>query len=90
MASVDQARVKSGFDVEALMTARYLQMLLQTAYDAAVMPSFAVLGDTRIDLAMLEDGRLYEPTPVPDGSLPPTNAMRSRPRSSSTIPSART
>lgn len=73
MASVDQARVKSGFDVEALMTARYLQMLLQTAYDAAVMPSFAVLGDTRIDLAMLEDGRLYEPTPAPDGSLPPTN-----------------
>ena len=77
MASVDQARVKSGFDVEALMTARYLQMLLQTAYDAAVMPSFAVLGDTRIDLAMLEEGRLYEPTPAPDGSLPPTNRTTS-------------
>jgi hypothetical protein len=74
MATVDQDQVKSGFDVEALMTARYLQMLLQTAYDAAVMPSFAVLGGTRIDLAMLDGVRLYEPTPSPDdGSLPPTN-----------------
>lgn len=65
--------MKSGFDVEALMTGRYLQMLLQTAYDAAVMPSFAVLSGTRVDLAMLNEGRLYDATPARDGSLPPTH-----------------
>jgi hypothetical protein len=73
IATVDQSLVQSGFDVEALLTARYLQMLLQTAYDAGVIPSFAVLSGTRIDLAMLNSGRLYEPTPAPDGSLPPTS-----------------
>jgi hypothetical protein len=55
------------------VSGRYLQILLQTAYDAAVMPSFAVLSGTRIDLAMLDGVRLYDPTPAPDGSLPPTN-----------------
>jgi hypothetical protein len=74
MGEVDQGRLKSGFDVEALVSGRYLQMLLQTAYDAAVMPSFAVLGGTRVDLAMLNEGRLYDPEPSPeDGSLPPTH-----------------
>ena len=73
MPTVDQSRVQSGFDVEALLGERYLQMLLQTAYDAAVMPSSAVLGGTRVDLAELNTGRLYEPTPAPDGSLPPSH-----------------
>lgn len=73
MAAVNQSRVKSGFDVEALMTGRYLQMLLQTAYDAAVMPSSAVLGGTPVALLMQNSGRLYIPTPAPDGSLPGTS-----------------
>ncbi len=73
MAAVNQSRVKSGFDVEALLSGRYLQMLLQTAYDAGVMPNSAVLGDTKVDLAMLNSSRLYVPTPAPDGSLPPTS-----------------
>ena len=63
MAAVNQSRVKSGFDVEALLSGRYLQMLLQTAYDAGVMPSSAVLGDTRVDLAMLNSSRLVHPHP---------------------------
>jgi hypothetical protein len=50
-------------------------MLLQTAYDAAVIPSSAELKGTKINLAMLPADRLYELTTAPDGSLPPTSPL---------------
>jgi hypothetical protein len=70
MGAVNQSRVKSGFDVEALVSARYLQIVFQTAYDAGEIPSSGERGGVRVDLAMINSGRLYEPTPAPDGSIP--------------------
>lgn len=72
MGSVDQTRVKSGFDAEALLGANYLRMILQTAHDAGLLPSTAVFGGTTLHLAMLGLGRLYEPDPDAGGTLPPT------------------
>ncbi len=73
MGTIDQSHVKSGFDVEALLGAPYLQMVLQTAYDAGVIPASAEFGSTKLELAMLNTGRTYEPLPDPDGNLPPTH-----------------
>jgi hypothetical protein len=68
MASVKQSRVRSGFDVEALLGERYLQMLLGTALDAGVIPPEATFGDTAIYLGMIpNEFRLYQPTPRADG-----------------------
>ena len=87
--TVDQSRVQSGFDVEALLGERYLQMLLQTAYDA-VMPSSAVLGGTRStwrsSTRAVSTSRRRRRTARCRRRTP----RRSRPRSSSTIRSART
>lgn len=74
MGTIDQSRVKSEFDVEALLGAPYLQMVLQTAYDAGVIPASAEFGGTKFELAMLstfDSGRLYELVPDADGNLPP-------------------
>ncbi|HEX6288055.1 MAG TPA: hypothetical protein VFZ66_02640 [Herpetosiphonaceae bacterium] len=73
MGTIDQSRVTSGFDVEALLGAPYLRMVLQTAYDAGVIPAAAVFGGTRLELAMLNAGRTYEPGPDANGNLPPTH-----------------
>jgi hypothetical protein len=63
MATVNQSHVKSGFDVEALMGERYLQVLFQTAFDAGLIPSETAFSDTRVLIAMLpQNARLYEPT----------------------------
>lgn len=48
MASVDQSKVKSGFDVEVLLGEHYLQMLLQTACDAGMIPASAQFSTTRL------------------------------------------
>ncbi len=71
MGAINQSRVKSGFDVEALLGAPYLRMVLQTAYDAGVSPSSAEFGGAKLALAMLESRRLYEPAPDANGNLPP-------------------
>lgn len=73
MASVDQSKVKSGFDVEVLLGEHYLQMLLQTAFDAGMIPASAQFSTTTVRMVMLGAGRLYEPEPDSDGALPPTN-----------------
>lgn len=73
MGTIDQLRVKSGFDVEALLGAQYLRMVLQTAYDAGVIPASAEFGGTKVELAMLNSDRLYEPLLDADGNLPPTH-----------------
>ena len=72
MANVNQSRVRSGFDVEALLGERYLQMVLGTALDAGLIPSEAVFGSTSIVVAMIpHDFRMYEPTPDADGNPRP-------------------
>jgi hypothetical protein len=74
MASVKQSRVKSGFDVEALLGERYLQMIVGTAFDAGMIPSEAEFGGTTIQMGMIPaEFRLYEPTPDSDGILRPTH-----------------
>jgi len=72
MGAINQSRVKSGFDVEALLGAPYLRMVLQAAYDAGVIPAAADIGGTQAALGMLSAGRLYEPQPDANGNLPPT------------------
>lgn len=72
MGTINQSRVKSGFDVEALLGAPYLRMVLQTAYDAGVILAAADIGGTQVALGMLSAGRLYEPQPDANGNLPPT------------------
>lgn len=68
MARIDQSRVKSGFDVEALMGERYLQVLFQTAFDAGLIPSEADFSGTSVLISMLgQSARLYEPTPDSNG-----------------------
>jgi hypothetical protein len=68
MASVKQSRVRSGFDVEALLGERYLQMILGTALDAGVIPSEAEFAGSTIEVAMIpQEFRLYEPTLASNG-----------------------
>jgi hypothetical protein len=74
MASVDQSRVRSGFDVEVLLGERYLQMLMGTALDAGIIPSEAVFSSTTIVIGMIpQEFRMYEPTPDADGNTRPTH-----------------
>ncbi len=74
MASVKQSRVRSGFDVEALLGERYLQMLVGTALDAGIIPSEATFADTTIVIGMIpQEFRLYKPTPDGDGNPRPTS-----------------
>lgn len=74
MAGVNQTRVRSGFDVEALLGERYLQMVLGTALDAGMIPSEATFAGTTIVLGMIpQEFRLYEPTPDEDGNPRPTH-----------------
>ena len=62
MGSVNQSRVRSGFDVEVLLGEQYLKMILGTALDAGVIPAFATIRGMDIGVAMLEQQfRLYEP-----------------------------
>ena len=75
MASVNQSRVRSGFDVEALLGERYLQMLLGTALDAGLIPSEQVFGTTTVVVGMVpQESRMYEPTPDKDGNPRPSHA----------------
>lgn len=47
-------------------------MVLQTAYDAGVIPASAEFGGTKFGLAMMNSGRLSEPVPDTEGNLSPT------------------
>ncbi len=72
MAKVKQSRVRSGFDVEALLGERYLQMVLATALDAGSIPSEATFDTTTIQLAMIDQtSRMYDPQPDEDGNARP-------------------
>lgn len=63
MANINQSMVKSGFDIEVLMGQGYLQMLIQTAFDAGMIPDEAYFNNTHVLLSMLgSSARLYEPT----------------------------
>jgi hypothetical protein len=75
MGTIDQSRVTSGYDVEALIGAGYVRMILQTAFDAGLLPSSEVFGGTRVRLATRDDGRLYPPEPDELGELPPTHSF---------------
>jgi len=74
MATVDQSKVRSGFDVEALLGERYLQMLLGTALDAGMIPAEATFSSRTIFLGLIpQEFRLYEPTLDSDGATRPTH-----------------
>lgn len=69
MASVNQARVRSGFDVEALLGERYLQMLFGTALDAGIIPSAFEFETRTVVVGMIpQESRLYTPTQDEDGN----------------------
>lgn len=80
MAKVKQSLVRSGFDVEALLGERYLQMILATALDAGEIPSvleFATDSGTPKGVAIgmiTQDFRLYEPTLSEDNDIRPSHA----------------
>lgn len=62
MGSVNQARVRSGFDVEVLLGSKYIQMILGTALDAGVIPPFATVRDREVAVALIpQEFRLYPP-----------------------------
>jgi hypothetical protein len=68
MASVKQSRVRSGFDVEALLGENYLRMLIGTAFDAGMIPAEAEFSGTRVRIRMIPPlFRMYEPTTDADG-----------------------
>lgn len=72
MGRLDQSLLKSGFDIEALMGERYLQILLQTAFDAGMIPSEATFSTTTVLISMLGPlHRLYEPTLRENGQSRP-------------------
>lgn len=74
MAGVQQSRVRSGFDVEALLGERYLQMLLGSALDAGTIPSEFEFETRTVVVGMIEqEFRLYEPTQDSDGNDRPTH-----------------
>lgn len=61
MGKVNQSRVKSGFDAEALLGEGYLKMALQTAYDAGLVPDRLEFETTTISLSTCSgDLRLYQ------------------------------
>jgi hypothetical protein len=74
MAKVAQSRVRSGFDVEALLGENYLRMLIGTAFDAGMIPAEAEFSGTRVRIRMIPPlFRMYEPTTYPDGSDRPVD-----------------
>ncbi len=74
MPTIDQSRVTSGYDVEAMIGAGYLRIILQTAVDAGLIPSSQVLGGRLVKLEVMGDhSRLYEPTPDAEGNFPPSS-----------------
>ena len=74
MAAVDQDLVKSGYDVEGLLGANYLRMLIQTALDAGEIPSEFPMGGDVIRLhSVPASNRLYEPTTFPPGTEVPAS-----------------
>lgn len=74
MPSVDQDLVKSGYDVEALLGANYLKMLIQTALDAGEVPAeFPMGGDVIRVHSVPGNNRLYEPTTFPPGTQIPAS-----------------
>lgn len=75
MGKIDQSRLKSGFDVEALLGERYLQMLIQTAFDARMIPNEADFSGTKVLISMLGSAaRLYQPTPDANGMARPEHS----------------
>ena len=63
---IDQSKVKSGFDVEALLGEKYLTALLLTAYDSGIIPSKIVLEEPHVIIELAERSsfpRLYEAAP---------------------------
>jgi hypothetical protein len=69
MAGIDQSRVRSGFDVEALLGERYLTMVLGTALDAGIIPAEATFAGTTIVVALVpQEFRMYETTLDEDGN----------------------
>lgn len=69
MASVNQSRVRSGFDVEALLGERYLQMVLGAAFDAGIIPAEMQFGEKTVIIAMIPpESRIYEATPDAQGN----------------------
>lgn len=84
MGKVKQSRVRSGFDVEALLGERYLTMILGTALDAGIIPSEATFtsvdedtGETKTTTLVLglipQEFRMYEPTLDGDGIIRSTH-----------------
>lgn len=74
MPNIDQDLVKSGFDVEALLGANYLRMLIQTALDAGEIPREFPLGTDVIRIHSAPgNNRLYDPTTFPEGSEVPAS-----------------
>lgn len=65
MPKVDQDLLQSGFDVEALLGANYLRMLIQTAVDAGeISPLFEKNGKTVVLHSVQQKNRLYTPLPI--------------------------
>src|SRR5688500_6899229 len=74
MPTVDQDLVKSGYDVEALLGANYLRMLIQTALDAGEIPQEFEIGSQVVRLHSVPGiNRLYEPTTFPPGAAVPAS-----------------
>ncbi len=70
---INQSKVKSGFDVEALLGERYLTYILLTALDAGVLPLKSEIEDPHLIIRLFERSdtdRLYEPNANPDGTFP--------------------
>jgi hypothetical protein len=73
---INQEKVKSGFDVEALFGERYLTYILLTALDAGVIPLKAEIEDPHLIIKVFERNetfRLYEADPSPGGEFPDRN-----------------
>jgi len=68
MATIDQSKVRSGFDVEALLGEGYLRMVLGTALDAGLIPPEATFSTRTLQLGLVpQEFRMYEPTPFLNG-----------------------
>jgi len=70
---IDQSKVSSGFDVEALLGEQYLTTILLTALDSGVIPARTDIPDPHIIITpseRLNTPRLYDPLPNPDGLDP--------------------
>lgn len=65
MSTVDQDLVQSGFDVEALLGANYLRMLVQTAVDAGEIGTLFEKNGAQVILHSVQQfNRLYDPIPI--------------------------